>query len=339
MSTMLERLRSKSSSKKSREREEAPTPEADADRATPAEAEDGGAWRLAEEESGEDEILQVRSSNAGLASSIQAGVATSGASPRSGTSTVASYSQKEPHLGSADIVVPGGSSLLDGLRLLLVHHLKGSAGTDQISLTTGQAELLEHHLSRLASYAQKIVHTLAFATRFLSSQPVAEEQSPAAGSVPLAGDESATDQGGGRKETVPVEPRKRTTLRLKDRELLQIYRSAQIEASKEADWRGFGVASPSRSEGSDFSDVSALYQGATTQGSDAELLKALSRAMREPGRSPEALAAEIVDSSRGFGCCQTQKGIAAREARGARSSMVRWPQSPPDPGGRPYGRS
>lgn len=315
--------------------------EADADRATPAEAEDGGAWRLAEEESGEDEILQVRSSNAGLASSVQAGVATSGGSPRSGTSTVASYSQKEPHLGSADIVVPGGSSLLDGLRLLLVHHLKGSAGTDQISLTTGQAELLEHHLSRLASYAQKIVHTLAFATRFLSSQPVAEEQSPASGSLPVAGDESATDQGAGRKEAAPVEPRKRTTLRLKDRELLQIYRSAQIEASKEADWRGLGVASPSRSEGSDFSDVSqlsALYQGATTQGSDAELLKALSRAMREPGRSPEALAAEIVDSSGGFGCCQTQKGLAAREARGA-PSRVRWPQSPPDPGGRPYGRS
>ncbi|OLQ07856.1 putative fucosyltransferase [Symbiodinium microadriaticum] len=220
-------------------------------------AEDGGAWRLAEEESGEDEILQ-------------AGVATSGGSPRSGTR---------------------GSSLLDGLRL-------------------------EHHLSRLASYAQKIASW------------VADTRSPASGSLPVAGDESATDQdfgvstanasetlgqavettvfssdvdGSDTKDDPPMGRNR------KDRELLQIYRSAQIEASKEADWRGLGVASPSRSEGSivaslqfgtveqrcpvsDFSDVSqlsALYQGATTQGSDAELLKAALAAEIAPWRQCE----------------------------------------------------
>mmetsp|Transcript_31191 Transcript_31191/g.72078 ORF Transcript_31191/g.72078 Transcript_31191/m.72078 type:complete len:341 (+) Transcript_31191:147-1169(+) len=339
---MLERFRSKTSSKKAQQQQDAQAPAAsdaiDEERSCHnPQTEDGGDWRLGEEESGEDEILQVRSSNAGLATSSQAGVAAA-TSPRSGTSTVASYSQKEPLPGGIDVVVPAGSSLLDGLRLLLVHHLKGSAGTEQISLTTGQAELLEHHLARLASYAQKIVHTLAFATRFLSTQPREEEDQSqnASGSLPLNVSENPAEQSTGVEATVSAEPRKRSTLRLKDRELLQIYRSAQLEASREADWRGLDP-SPScsvGSEGSDFSDAS--WRGATLHGQDAELLKALSRAMRQPGRSPEALAAEIVEVPSSIGCCRSQKAMVAQQAR-ASSAMVRWPQSPPDPGGQRRG--
>mmetsp|Transcript_117073 Transcript_117073/g.278104 ORF Transcript_117073/g.278104 Transcript_117073/m.278104 type:complete len:325 (-) Transcript_117073:93-1067(-) len=308
---MLDRFRQRSSSKKPSGKEVEATAE-------PAEDRDGGvAWHLAEEESG-DEVLQVRSSNPGIAA-VQAAVV---GSPRSGTSTVASYSHKELSFCGSDVHIPASASLLDGLRMLLVHHLRSSAGTEHINLTTGQAELLEHHLSRLASYAQKIVHTLAFATRFLSR----EEQSQGSQGESPSAEADAAPPGGGEESAEP----KRSTLKLKDRELLQIYRQAQMEACREADWRGLETprtTARSESAHSDSSQGSRLF---VKQGEDAELLRAISRAMRQPGRTPEALAAEIVDTSSGARCCSSQKAQARRAC--ATSASVRWPKPLPDPG-------
>lgn len=284
--------------------------------------ESGGNWRLSDDEQ-EDEVRQVRSSNPGIASAEKMALQGCSTSPQSGASI---SSPKE----LSDILIPAGASLLDGLRLLLVHHLRAAcAGTENINLTAGQAELLEHHLSRLSSYAQKIVHTLAFATRFLSS---AHDQDQNGGASSEREAEASTSSG---RRDVLGEPQdmtepKRSTLRLKDRELLEIYRGAQLEACREADWRGLATPrTTARSEGSVYSDSSTSKSGAITPG-DAQLLRVISEAMRQPGRTPETVAAEIVQRSDGSCAgCQSQKAHAARV-----SATVRWPRSPPDPGQR-----
>ena len=43
--------------------------------------------------------------------------------------------------------------MMEGLRLLLLHHLKDP-------LNSGQVDLLERHLGQLASYAEKLVQLL-----------------------------------------------------------------------------------------------------------------------------------------------------------------------------------
>jgi len=223
------------------------------------------------------------------------------------------------------LIIAPDASLVDGLRALLVHHLKRSVGSNMVSLSASQAELLEHHLARLASYAQKIVHTLAFATRFLSKQndgpdgypnnPQQFSPGPAGaphnqqyrpgegnGSHPAVGGQPQADQG------PPKPPRK--SLKLSDDEILNIYRNAQVEAAIEADWRGIeGPAAKARSwsdgEGTTRSGTgSAPPAGAQeAQGEDREYLRMLSRALQEPGRSPRALTAEILDPSKGTVCC------------------------------------
>eukprot|EP00931_Biecheleriopsis_adriatica_P105282 TRINITY_DN79845_c0_g1_i1.p1 TRINITY_DN79845_c0_g1~~TRINITY_DN79845_c0_g1_i1.p1 ORF type:complete len:502 (+),score=120.12 TRINITY_DN79845_c0_g1_i1:37-1542(+) len=308
---------------------------------------DGGEWKLEEDDSDND-VRQVRPSATG---SAEGPSASAGGTPRSGTSTVASYpwNKEEP---PPPLLIPGDASLLDGLRAVLVHHLKKSAGTQTVNLTSGQAELLEHHLSRLASYAQKIVHTLAFATRFLSSQQNCFEgdrgdlESPHGGASTNASDRGAE---GAAAAIAASEANPQPTLRkikLKDREILDIYRSAQQEASKEADWRGIPGPSPSRSARSDpcssarseTSQLATVFasQGPTAQGEDVELLRVISRAMQQPGRTPQAFAAEIAESSNStFPFCRSAKGLAAqREAAKTSSAMVQWPQVPPDPGSR-----
>lgn len=310
---MLDRFRRNTSKPSSSEHEGEEDPP---DRAKRKES--GGNWRLSEDE---DEVRQVRHSNPGIAKAEKSGLLVQGV----GTSPSGGISY--PHKEISDILIPAGASLLDGLRLLLVHHLRASAGTETINLTAGQAELLEHHLSRLSSYAQKIVHTLAFATRFLSSREAEDAQNgaggrqadvPAASGVRDPGNVAELQEQQERRET------KRSSLRLKDRELLEIYRGAQQEACREADWRGLATPrTTARSNGSVYSDSSASKSG------DAQLLRVISEAMQQPGRTPETVAAEIVQSSKETSCpgCQSQKARAAGV-----SATVRWPRPPPDPG-------
>lgn len=205
------------------------------------------------------------------------------------------------------LIIQAEASLMDGLRALLVHHLKRSVGTSVVSLSASQAELLEHHLSRLASYAQKIVHTLAFATRFLSKQNTAETNDDYAanaqyyGGGPPHNPQYRPGEGGhgGPTQQQPPEPRApKKSLKLSDDEILGIYRSAQVEAAIEADWRG--IPGTSRSSASAPSPAGPRE----SPGGDREYLQMLSRALQEPGRSPRQLTAEILDPSKGVVCCQ-----------------------------------
>eukprot|EP00747_Dinoflagellata_sp_TGD_P166163 gnl/TRDRNA2_/TRDRNA2_188515_c0_seq1.p1 gnl/TRDRNA2_/TRDRNA2_188515_c0~~gnl/TRDRNA2_/TRDRNA2_188515_c0_seq1.p1 ORF type:complete len:396 (+),score=70.68 gnl/TRDRNA2_/TRDRNA2_188515_c0_seq1:169-1356(+) len=174
------------------------------------------------------------------------------------------------------LVIQADASLVEGLRTVLVHHLRRSVGTNIVNLSPSQAELLEHHLSRLASYAQKIVHTLAFATRFLSKQQLEEQQegnsssarglqgAGAAGKVygtgGYGGAGSSTLHGGGAgggdasagvagsgsaRDTAAAARQPRKPLKLSDDEIISLYQCAQREAEIEADWRGIqGPAGP-----------------------------------------------------------------------------------------------
>jgi hypothetical protein len=103
-------------------------------------------------------------------------------------------------------------------------------------------------------------------------------------------------------QSVPEQKVPRKSLKLSDDEILGIYHSAQVEAAIEADWRGIsGPAVPgSGGEGPARSARSAASQA---QGGDQEYLRMLSRALQEPGRSPRALTAEILDPSKGAVCC------------------------------------
>ncbi|CAE8642524.1 unnamed protein product [Polarella glacialis] len=306
---------------------------------------DGEAWKL----DGQDDT------DGSLSGRLPMGVdiATANATPRSLSSTEASYSsslayglQEAQRLQDVapPLVIEADAPLVDGLRILLVHHLKKTVGANVINLTAGQAELLEHHMSRLESYAQKIVHTLAFATRLIAWQQPFETESPLAASNASSRGacSSATDPAEGEPAWKPREPRcPPKKLKLKDEEILDIFRSAQQEAIKEADWRG--IEGPTASRSGD--DASSCRSGAsastayyTTDGSQddgrGDYLRVISRAMQQPGRTPESFTAEMVDPSQGAMCCGSLIASAARrEAMKSSSAMVRWPQIPPDPGG------
>lgn len=300
---------------------------------------DGGMdWTLDQEESDDDEVLRVRSS-----------------APECGGPDSARADEQSTAASESPLFIPAEATLQDGLRALLVHHLKRSVGTGNISLTTGQADLLEHHMARLASYAQKIVHTLAFATRFLMNDQnalgegmVDAESSPRYASSSQDGEQCSTH----REECQPAivrEPVRKTTLKLRDQEILDLYRSAQQEASKEADWRGIKgpevtPGSPSeggstaRSEGSMAARFSTQKTVVSTA-EDLEFLGQVSRAMQQPGRTPETFAAEMLDSHRSSpsspAWCQSPHALLAqRSARSRAPAMIQWPQVPPDPGAR-----
>lgn len=217
------------------------------------------------------------------------------------------------------LIIPPDATLVDGLRALLVHHLKRSVGSSVLSLSASQAELLEHHLARLASYAQKIVHTLAFATRFLTKQQYGD-----GGGDGYPSDPQIFAAGGGQnaqyrpgegnmmygaqtaQQPVQQEPKApRKSLKLSDDEILSIYRSAQEEAATEADWRGIdGPAAKAEGEAPSRSVPAAPPPGPQpSPGADQEYLQMLSRALQEPGRS-QALTAEILDPSKGVVCCR-----------------------------------
>lgn len=213
---------------------------------------------------------------------------------------------------ASPLVIAADASLVDGLRALLVHHLKRSVGSEVVSLSTSQAELLEHHLSRLASYAQKIVHTLAFATRFLTTKQNGEgENGQMDGYYPSGGNNPHWRADGGQNahaQPPPPEPKvPKKSLKLSDDEILDIYKNAQVEAAIEADWRG--IQGPTRTAYSDGDGTSrsgnSLHPttASGSRGGDQEYLKIFSRALQEPGRSPRALTAEILDPSKGVVCC------------------------------------
>jgi hypothetical protein len=247
------------------------------------------------------------------------------------------------------LFIPAEATLQDGLRALLVHHLKRSVGSGNISLTTGQADLLEHHMARLASYAQTIVHTLAFATRFLmNDQGLAGESQGESESSPRYAISNEDDEQQCSVDQEVRLPKRKSTLKLKDREIMELFRSAQQEASKEADWRGITgpevtPGSPSeggstaRSEGSMAARFS-IQKTAVAAPEDLAFLGQVSRAMQEPGRTPETFTAEMLDSHRSsqsspvWSCQSPQSLLAQRSARSRAPAMIRWPQVPPDPG-------
>lgn len=218
--------------------------------------------------------------------------------------------------GQPPLIIAADATLIEGLRALLVHHLKRSVASNVISLSASQAELLEHHLTRLASYAQKIVHTLAFATRFLSKQAEGAADSAPSDAHPFAGqpggmpqNPSAQRPGEQRGPIVQQPPQQqeprptRKALKLSDDEILSIYRSAQVEAAIEADWRG--IEGPAQGSGSNRTPgASPATPGMhESPGGDREYLKMLSRALQEPGSSPQALTSEMLDPSSGVVCC------------------------------------
>eukprot|EP00929_Paragymnodinium_shiwhaense_P000572 TRINITY_DN10081_c0_g1_i1.p1 TRINITY_DN10081_c0_g1~~TRINITY_DN10081_c0_g1_i1.p1 ORF type:complete len:473 (+),score=123.16 TRINITY_DN10081_c0_g1_i1:161-1579(+) len=201
------------------------------------------------------------------------------------------------------LVVPGDAPLVDGLRALLLHHLRRSISTSSVDLSASQADLLEQHLGRLASYAQKIVHTLAFATRFLTKQqeeetdplcppastpaatrqfPLREDQlmhrtgaaasSAAAQQQPFAGSSAASASSVATEEPrVPKKP-----LKLNDDELLSLFRSAQAEAASEADWRGIEGPGGSNIVGGGVSDLGYSSRSARSSASGPDSGSAIS---------------------------------------------------------------
>jgi len=272
-----------------------------------------------------------------------------------GEDTQEEANNSEP-LSDAPLVIQADASLVDGLRALLVHHLKRSVGTSVVNLSASQVELLEHHLARLASYATKIVHTLAFATRFLSKQRMEGEggepsDSPQSGGVGGCSSEASRSLGGaassgaganggsGSRPPLPtvVEPKPtRKALKLNDDEILSLYRSAQAEAAIEADWRGIPgpglsrVNSTCTSRSPTSLGTPSGEAASTPKDADQEYLRMLSRAMQQPGRSPRAFTAEILDPTKDAMCCQPR--VETMFTTKASGSMRQSGSGPPDPG-------
>lgn len=109
-------------------------------------------------------------------------------------------------------------------------------------------------------------------------------------------------------------PKPRRELKLTDGEILNIYRSAQLEAGIEADWLGIqgpkpcidaAGASPAITDGSGFADrrhatpARAPCNRRSEENNDdlvdakQECLRILSRALQQPGGSPGSLAAQL----------------------------------------------
>lgn len=230
------------------------------------------------------------------------------------------------------VVIRADAPLIEGLRTLLVHHLKRSLASEAISLTTSQAELLEHHLSRLVSYAQKIVHTLAFATRFLAPDDKAESEPR--GEASEIQDSARSPQPNTARSQTSQQSQAKKALRLNDDEILSLYRCAQTEAQKEADWRGLGELPTSRttSAGSDNQLNDSTVRSADKAAGDSvserrlaanrEYIHMLSKAMQSRG---PAVASELVDAAPRGLCCGPQRPVtltvSADRSNRARGSL------------------
>ena len=117
--------------------------------------------------------------------------------------------------------IPADASLLEGVRLLLSHHLARGVG-DAAALTPSQQQLFERHVQQLASYTERLQQAV-LSTMVPDAAAGTGMQQQLEQEAPLTSSRS------------DVEPK---PLRLRDGELLEIYRMAQQEAGKEADWRG-----------------------------------------------------------------------------------------------------
>ncbi|CAE7236472.1 unnamed protein product [Symbiodinium sp. CCMP2592] len=114
------------------------------------------------------------------------------------------------------LCIPADASLLDGVRLLVLHHLAKGV-EDPTAMTPSQKQLFERHVRQLAGYAEQLKQTLLISPPSLIGGVLHEPGRDASSSCP----------------SEPPRP-----LKLRDSELLEIYRVAQQEAGKEADWRG-----------------------------------------------------------------------------------------------------
>jgi hypothetical protein len=182
--------------------------------------------------------------------------------------------EENAELGS--LIIGPDATMIEGLRALLAHHLRRSG---VVCLSESQAELLVHHLSRLASYSQKIVHTISFAQRVFN-QAKTEEQVESA-PPPTGHSKLPPSQEEYAESNEPAAPAKRKKpLRLDDTEILKMYSHAQQEAQLEADWRGSrpeeGDLMQFRNESSDISQqrerveaIQLLSQAFAVRNSDA----------------------------------------------------------------------
>jgi len=191
-------------------------------------------------------------------------------SPRSVSSTEASstsVSRGKDSLACKPPLFFADMPLVDGLRSLLLQQLKRRLSGEAMHLTADERELLEQHVERLHCYGQHIVETLSMMhlengnSRFRLEEEVAGEPQPAL-------------------ELQPVQQQKALTLN--DSEILEIYRIAQLEACKEADWRG-GMSPGLRKNRTGLDEL--------------ECLQVVSQAMQQPGQSPEGVAAQILASA------------------------------------------
>lgn len=239
-----------------------------------------------------------------------------------------------------DLVIQADATLVDGLRDLIVHHLKKSEGTGTVNFSDTQTELLEHHVVRLASYAQKIIHTLAFATRCFVKPQFDGDHGEFEGSQieDTSVNACKEDVSGAAPRATPQKPPRgprptRKPLKLNDDEILNLYRNAQMEAAIEADWRGIQGPTPSRDlisdDGTNKSSASAIGLTASEsvpdlKNADKEYVRIFSRALQQPGRSPRSFTAEIMDPSREAVCCQPRVGTVLNEVIG-RTAILRHP--------------
>lgn len=173
---------------------------------------------------------------------------------------------------AAPLVIDADAPLAEGVRALILHHLQRVASTGAPELSEGQTELLEYHVARLAAYANKVVQTLSFATRFFagpSDTEAAADADSAGGGATCHGGPILPHDGRGGVAAAGVaatmaagepidavahagaaEPRRpRKPLKLSDAEILSLYRTAQMEAAIEADWRGIQGPSPRKRGG------------------------------------------------------------------------------------------
>mmetsp|Transcript_15887 Transcript_15887/g.37541 ORF Transcript_15887/g.37541 Transcript_15887/m.37541 type:complete len:296 (+) Transcript_15887:122-1009(+) len=151
----------------------------------------------------------------------------SGVTPTSISSTEASnlaFSKDSSELGDAEhepLCIPAHASLLEGVRQLLLHHLERGLGQTP-TFTPGQAQLFDRHLHQLASHADKLAQAV------LNNPACAH--SGAGYTREHVCDASGRD--------VPDSSTDMRRLKLKDKEVLEIYFMARQEAHREADWRG-----------------------------------------------------------------------------------------------------
>lgn len=230
-------------------------------------------WHLGDSETDEDAVPMKPAMAVGLE---QPTIVSPGASfvgitsPRSVSSTEASSISVgrgkdslafEPSPSFVDM------PLVDGLRILLLQQLKRRLSTEATNLTADESELLDRHVERLHCYGQKIVETLSMLHLERGTLPFGLEEEVAGEPQPAL-------------ELQPVQRQKALTL--DDSEILEIYRLAQLEAGKEADWRG-GMSPGLRKSRPGLAEL--------------ECLQVVSQAMQQPGQTPDGIAAEILESA------------------------------------------